>query len=90
MEERGDRRKPLVKDIRIYFEGDDRLRPGFRGFFSVVIEAARKQKRSVFPIATNGTPVKAFSIAQKKHTDSLNLLLLDSEHPLDGTGVAAA
>jgi hypothetical protein len=76
-----------VKDIHIYFEGDALLRPGFRKFFSQVIEAARKQNRSVSPIATNGTPIRDFGIAQRKSTNSINLLVLDSEQQLDGTAL---
>jgi hypothetical protein len=76
-----------VKDIHIYFEGDALLRPGFRKFFSKVIESARKQNHAVLPIATNGTPIRDFGIAQRKDASSINLLLLDSEQQLDGTAL---
>lgn len=75
----------MVKDIRIYFEGDSRLKVGFDRFFSEVIAAARRQRRQVSMIATNGTPARDFRIAQKKHPDSINILVLDSDRPLDGT-----
>ena len=76
-----------MKDIHIYFEGDALLRPGFRKFFSQVIESARKQNRAVLPITTNGTPIRDFGIAQRQSTNSINLLLLDSEQQLDGAAL---
>jgi len=71
-----------VNELRIYFEGDDRLRPGFRVFFSELAEAARmKGWRFAPPIATYGRPVQAFRIAHQTHSDAWNVLLLDWEDP---------
>jgi len=69
-----------VNELRIYFEGDDRLRPGFRLFLSEIAEAARtKGWRCAPPIATYGRPVQAFRIALQTHSNSWNVLLLDQE-----------
>jgi hypothetical protein len=71
-----------VSELRIYFEGDDRLRPGFRQFFSEIADAAnRKGWRFAPPVATYGRPVQAFRIALQTHSDAWNVLLLDWEDP---------
>jgi hypothetical protein len=72
-----------VKGIRIYFEGDDKLRPGFNTFFKDIKETARQQRLDVKSVATNGTPSGDFAKALKSHPDWINLLLLDSEGPLE-------
>lgn len=69
-----------MNELRIYFEGDDRLRPGMRRFFSGIAEAASsKGWRFAPPVATYGRPVQAFLIARKTHADAWNVLLLDHE-----------
>ena len=47
----------MVKGLRIYFEGDNQLRPGFRKFLRQIVQAATAQQRRVDFIATGGTPV---------------------------------
>jgi hypothetical protein len=69
-----------VNELRIYFEGDSRLRPGFRQFFSEIAEAANRNGwRFAAPVATGGKPVQAFRIALQTHSNSWNVLLLDQE-----------
>jgi Domain of unknown function (DUF4276) len=71
-----------VNELRIYFEGDDRLRPGVRLFFSQLAEAARRKGwRFAPPVATYGRPVQAFRIALQTHSEAWNVLLLDWEDP---------
>jgi hypothetical protein len=71
----------MVEKLRVYFEGDDRLRPGFRQFLSEIAEAARSKRCYFDLIATEGTPVQDFQTALKAHPDAWNVLLLDSEDP---------
>jgi hypothetical protein len=71
----------MVRELRIYFEGDPRLRPGFRQFLSEIAEAARSKRWHFDLIATEGTPVQDFQAALKAHRDAWNVLLLDSEDP---------
>jgi hypothetical protein len=69
-----------VNELRIYFEGDSRLRPGFRQFFSEIAEAANRNGwRFAAPVSTGGKPVQAFRIALQTHSNSWNVLLLDQE-----------
>jgi predicted RecB family endonuclease len=71
-----------VNELRIYFEGDSRLRPGFRQFFSEIAEAANRNGwRLAAPVATGGKPVQAFRIALQTHSSGWNVLLLDWEDP---------
>lgn len=84
MEERRDRRDPVVTRIRIYFEGDDQLRMSFHQFFRV---GETRGKGSIQLVAAHGDPIGEYRIAQRKHPESVNILLLDSEQALDGTGL---
>jgi hypothetical protein len=60
-------------EIRLYFEGDDKLRRGFRTFFS------RMALGNIRPVATNGTPVQDYEDGLRSHPAAINLLLLDSD-----------
>jgi hypothetical protein len=71
----------MVEKLRVYFEGDDQLRPGFRQFLSEIAEAARSKRCYFDLIATEGTPVQDFQAALKSHPNAWNVLLLDSEDP---------
>ncbi len=73
-----------MTEIRIHFEGDDHLRPGFRAFFREIVDQARAKRCKVELIATGGTPKRDFGIAIRSHKDAWNILLLDSEGPHDG------
>ena len=71
-----------MNELRIYFEGDNRLRPGIGHFFADIAEAAgTKGWRMARPVATNGKPIQAFRIARQTHNDAWNILLLDAEDP---------
>jgi hypothetical protein len=74
----------MVKEIRIYFEGDDALRPGFRSFLSQIAEAAKLRRCKFNLIAANGTPVLDYQDAIATHPDAWNVLLLDSEEAITG------
>jgi hypothetical protein len=71
----------MVKELRIYFEGDNRLKPGFHKFLREIVEVARSQRCKFQPVEANGTPVHDFRDALKTHPDAWNVLLLDSEGP---------
>jgi Domain of unknown function (DUF4276) len=71
----------LVTEIRIYFEGDKALRPGFRQFLSEVGDIARMKRIRFQPVAVGGRPEEDFHIALKSHPDAWNVLLRDSEGP---------
>lgn len=71
----------MVTKLRVYFEGADRLRPGFRQFLSEIAEAARSKRCYFDLIATEGTPVQDFQAALKSHPNAWNVLLVDSEDP---------
>jgi hypothetical protein len=74
----------LPTEIRIYFEGDTRLRSGFRAFLDEIYQRCRDKRCRVEVIATGGKPVRDFRIALKSHPDAWNILILDSEKPDDG------
>ena len=75
----------MVTELRIYFEGDVRLRSGFRSFLNEVYEAARTKRCYVELVATNGTPVQDYCDGLKANPDAWNVLLLDSDGPADCT-----
>jgi hypothetical protein len=69
----------MVTEIRIYFEGDDALRPGFRRFLNQIAEKARSRKCKFNLIAANGTPAEDYRDAIGAHPDAWNILPRDSE-----------
>jgi hypothetical protein len=73
----------MVGEIRIYFEGDDALREGFRVFFRELDELLGCPVR---PIAGRGRDqaIVDFQIAIRKHPNALNCLLIDSDGPDEG------
>ncbi len=71
----------MVGEIRLYFEGDKALRPGFHEFLGELIDRARGVRCRFRLIATKGTPVQDYKIALDKHRDAWNILLLDSDGP---------
>ena len=74
----------MVRELRIYFEGDPALRPGFRQFLNELYLAAAAVSVKTSLIATRGTPVDRFNVALRQTPGALNILLLDSEGPVDG------
>ena len=74
----------MVTELRIYFEGDVALRPGFHRFLNEIVEAARSRQCRCRPIATGATPVEDFCDALQTHREAWNVLLLDSDGPIEG------
>jgi hypothetical protein len=74
----------MVTEIRIYFEGDSALKPGFDKFLQGIKTAARSQRCIFRLIATNGTPAADFHTAIKTLPAALNVLLLDSDETIAG------
>jgi hypothetical protein len=66
----------MVRQIRIYFEGDDRLRIPFGEFF---LRLDRRLERLLKPIAADGDPIGKYRIGLRQHLNSSNILLLDSD-----------
>ena len=73
----------MVREIRIYFEGDDRLRPGFHSFFADLRAAAWARRIRLQLVAGKGKVVRGFINALAKYPapDTLNILLMDSDEP---------
>ena len=72
----------MVTEIRIYFEGDNALKPGFNVFLGEIKEKARARRCRLSLIATNGTPAEDYQIAVESHPNAWNVLLRDSEGPI--------
>ena len=72
-----------MTEIRIYFEGDRSLRDGFRAFFREIADRARSRRCKFDLIATGATPKKDFAIALRTHKHAWNILLLDSDGPVN-------
>jgi hypothetical protein len=71
----------MPSEIRIYFDGDGSLKPGFAAFFRDIRARADAVRRKVSIVATGGTPERDFAIAMRKHPAARNILLRDSEGP---------
>ena len=71
----------MVTEIRIYYEGDPLLKPGFDAFFTGLRERAKEKRCGFRLIAAKGTPCRDFGIAIQANTGAWNILLKDSEGP---------
>ena len=71
----------MVREIRIHFEGDRRLRRGFHEFFRELIQEARGRWIRLELIPGGGRAVQDFMKALRTHRAALNLLLVDCEGP---------
>jgi len=71
----------VVREIRIYFEGDKALRSGFNRFLSKLIERAHANEVGFHLIAGKATAEEDFRTAQKVHRSAWNILLRDSDAP---------
>ena len=71
----------MVAELRIHFEGDESLRRGFRKFLDEILKRAQAKRISFKLVATGGKPAHFYRKALKKHSQALNVLLLDSEEP---------
>jgi hypothetical protein len=74
----------MVTEIRIHFEGDHKLRPGFRAFLKEVYEAARSIRCRVQLVAAGAEPIPDFKDGLATHPAAWNIMLIDSEGPDDG------
>ena len=76
----------MVREIRIYFEGDKSLRPGLEAFLKTAIDEARGQGVRFNAVA--GGPIdetiKDFLAAVRDYPDALVILLVDSDRRDDG------
>lgn len=68
-------------ELRLYFEGDNGLKPGFHKFLKEIVDVARSQRCKFQLVEANGNPVQDFRDAFKTHRDAWDVLLLDSEDP---------
>ena len=71
----------MVTEIRIYYEGDPLLKPGFHAFFTALRDRAKEKRCGFRLIAAKGTPCRDFQDAIKTNPDAWNILLKDSEGP---------
>jgi hypothetical protein len=73
----------MPTEIRIYFEGHRRLRPGFHAFFSELRELARLKRCKLDLVASKSgeDACRDFGIARKANPSAWNILLKDSEEP---------
>jgi len=70
-----------MSEIRVYFEGDPRLRLGFKDFFAELVEVARQRGASLQLIAGKGDAVRTFMKGLRANPHSHNVLLVDCEGP---------
>ena len=69
----------MVREIRIYFEGDDRLRPGFHSFFADLRAAAWARRIRLQLVAGKGKVVRGFINALAKYPSARY-----PQYPADG------
>ena len=69
----------MVTELRIYFEGDRALRPGFHAFFKEIVELARSKRCNFYLVDANATPIQDFRDALRTHPNAWSVLLLDRE-----------
>jgi len=80
----------MSSEIRIHFEGDDALKPGFDSFFRTLHHLARS-KRYRFRVVASRSGSEAcadFDAAMRTRPDAWNILLIDSEGPYESHLVA--
>jgi hypothetical protein len=74
----------MVKEIRIYIEGDARLRTGF-GIFLHDLNGMARQRRIRWHVVTcdsRNSTFDDYQTALETHPDAFNVLLVDSEGPV--------
>ncbi len=69
----------MVTEIRIYFEGDDALRPGFSHFFEELKTKAGARRVRLIAGGSGTEAEKDYRIALGQHPEAWNVLLRDSE-----------
>src|SRR5450432_3909739 len=75
----------MVTEIRIYYEGDRLLKPGFDAFFTTLRDRAKEKRCAFRLIAAKGTPCRDFGIAIKTNTGAWNILLKTARDPMQAT-----
>jgi len=81
----------MCTQIRIYFEGDKLLKSGFDDFFQETKRRARERRCRFLPISAGSgeTACRDFGIALRTHPDVWNILLRDSQGPVDANASAS-
>ncbi len=81
----------MVTEIRIYFEGDRRLRPGLEAFLKPAIDLARERHIGFNAIAGGPTSetIKDFFDGVRDYPEALIVLLVDSDSRDDGNLIAS-
>jgi hypothetical protein len=74
----------MFTEIRIYYEGDALLKPGFSSFFSELRDRAKAKRCGFRLIQAKGTPCRDFGNAITANPTAWNILLKDSEGPDTG------
>lgn len=67
----------MATAVRIYFEGDPKLRSGFRSLFAGLQSASRR----ITPVPCKANAIADFMDGIKNYPDAVNILLIDSEGP---------
>ena len=67
----------MATAVRIYFEGDPKLRSGFRSLFAGLQSASRR----ITPVPCKANAIADFMDGIKDYPDAVNILLIDSEGP---------
>ena len=68
-----------MTEVRIYFEGDPQLRPGFQQFLTKLVATGNRPKL----IGCGANVVKSYMDGVKRNPTSINIMLRDSEGPGD-------
>ena len=76
-----------MTEIRIYCEGDKKLRRGFSEFLKEVRDKARRNRLGFQCIPCGAEPVRDFCIALRSHSEAFNVLLLDQDGHLSFEGL---
>ncbi len=74
----------MFTEIRIYYEGDRLLKPGFDEFFRALKSRAKERRCGFRLISGRATSSNDFGIAIKSHPNAWNILLQDSDGPDTG------
>lgn len=67
----------MATAVRIYFEGDPKLRLGFQSFFAGLQSASRR----ITPVPCKANAIADFMDGIENYPDSVNILLIDSDEP---------
>jgi hypothetical protein len=79
----------MVREIRIYYEGDRLLKSGFDKFFEPLKQKARGSRCEFRFIFGGGDSARDFADAVATHSGAWNILLKDSEGPAIGSAASS-